>query len=122
MKYFIRITAFSLCIVLLFCGCAKNSETPVTNSRFQTPTFTVHENLMTTEQYHEKLKDLLAGYNFTHATSEQLSEIDDLGDRLKDMIIYNTDDITECKGTKYYVSNSGNDENDGKPRNCHCQP
>ncbi len=99
--------AFSilLCVILVctaFVGCGNKKEK-----------FVIPNGLLTEDGYRAEVKQLLEKENFSNADT---AAIDKLGDRLKDMIVYNTTDITECKGTTYYISNGGDDKNDGKSR------
>ena len=68
--------------------------------------------LMTEQEYKSRVQDLSATPNFLEADDAFLDKLQNLCDDLKDMITYNTDTLTNG-GTVYYVSNSGNDENDG---------
>lgn len=97
---------FLICFVLIgyLTGC---KEAPASNEAAWDPP----KDLLTADGYRAEVKKLLEKQNFTDANT---AEIDKLGDRLHDMIVYNTEDITECTGTKYYISNTGNDDNDGK--------
>ncbi len=100
-----------LCLCILFCGCDKGSgnDGDVGNNVFAKP-----QNLMTEEEYHTQLQHLLDTENFTTLDGNALGKIDELGDKFNEMIIYSGGEITECTGTKYYISNNGNDDNDGK--------
>ncbi len=100
----IRIVCATLIFSLLLCLCGCKS-----GNNFKIPA-----DLMTVEGYHDQIKQLLATENFSTADDAFLSRVDKLGDDLYDMIYYNTADITECQGTTYYISNSGDDKNDGK--------
>lgn len=104
MKRFISIMAVILCLctVLTACGKPKSASGDVYNPP---------KNLMTLDQYHAELDKLLNATNFSNADT---GAIDKLGDRLAEMIKYNTDDITDVKGTTYYVAKNGDDKNDGK--------
>ncbi|MBQ0083642.1 MAG: hypothetical protein KBS52_02605 [Clostridiales bacterium] len=105
MKRLIAIIGVAVLVCGIFSAC-KGSD------------FKVPENLMTTDEYHAELENLLKVENLSVATEEYYKKLDELDRRLEEQIVYNTDDVTECEGTKYYVSNSGNDENDGKsPKN-----
>ncbi len=97
----------AFCLVLTAVGCKENGAG---GNPFNPP-----KDLMTTEEYHAELEKLLAKEDMSQVDDAFLAELDKLGDRLEDQIRYNTEDITECSGTKYYVSSiNGNDENDGK--------
>ncbi len=108
-RLFYLLICFVLVLSFSACGSQKNKIKNNTDIPFDAP-----EELMTTEEYHTEIEELLAQNNFTVANDEYLKQIDNLGDRLKDSIVYSTNDITECTGTKYYISNYGSDENDGK--------
>lgn len=77
--------------------------------------FKIPQNIITTDDYRKKFDNLLAGAeNFTNADEKFLNDIDNLDLDLQNQIIYNTDDITECAGTRYFISADGNDDADGK--------
>lgn len=103
MKRSLGIIAAILCLCMTLTCCGKP---PDTSKNIYTPP----KDLMTVEEYHTELDKLLKAENFSDADTDAL---DKLGDRLADMIKYNTDDITEATGTIYYVSNDGDDKNDG---------
>ena len=103
MKKFLSI----LLILILVCSlaaCKGNDK-----DKFKIP-----DNILTTEEYHAELDKLLKTQNYSNAEDSFLDKLDTLTGKLKDMIVYNMDDLTECTGTKYYVSNNGDDKNDGK--------
>ncbi|MBQ0084136.1 MAG: hypothetical protein KBS52_05165 [Clostridiales bacterium] len=78
-------------------------------------TFTPPSSLMTTEQYHKELENLLKGAtSFTNASSDYMDKLDKLDVKLQEQIVFNTDDVKKCSGTHYYVSSAGDDKNDGK--------
>ncbi len=109
MKQICKLLALILCASLLLCGCKK------TPPGQESTKFIIPENLMTTEEYHAELEKLLEGETIAQADDAYMAKIDELTQRLKDQITYNTEDIKpEEGGTAYYVSNSGNDDNDGK--------
>ncbi len=110
MKITVKLSALfiAVCMCLTLCAC-NGSKSSTGDGKFVIP-----ENLMTTEEYHSELQKLLDTQNFSTLDETGLKKIDEIGNRLEEMIKYNTDDITECTGTKYYVSNNGNDSNDGK--------
>lgn len=100
-----RILSVLLCMIMVctaFAGCNGTASA----SKWDPPS-----DLLTEEEYRAEVKKLLELDNFSNADTDAL---DKLGDQLKDMIVYNTTDITECEGTTYYVSNDGDDNNDGK--------
>lgn len=69
--------------------------------------------LMTEQEYRLRVDKLAESRNFSFVGDDFFKKLDTLTDDLKNMIVYNSDDITECSGTKYYLSNSGDDSNDG---------
>lgn len=108
MKKFLRLTSLALCFIMvlsIFAGC-KNKNDGGYKEKYDPPA-----KIMTVEQYHAEIEKLQKLTNFTDADTKKL---DELGDKLAEMIKYNTDDIKEVSGTKYYVSNDGDDKNDGK--------
>lgn len=109
MKKFLRIICFLLILTILgscFIGCNKKDDH---DSNFKVP-----KDLLTEEGYRNELKALLGGKNFVNADDAYLKKIDTLGDKLEEMIRYNLEDVKDIKGTTYYLSNEGNDKNDGK--------
>lgn len=98
-----------LCILLIlvlcigFTGC-KNGDNG----------YKVPDKIFTTEEYHAALDSLLKTQNFSNADEAFYKKLDDLTLELKNIIVYNSNDLTTDKGTTYYVSNSGDDKNDGK--------
>ena len=94
-----------LCLLLTACGISK----PGGGKDYVVPS-----NIMTTEEYHKAVDDLLKTQNFSAADEAYLAKIDELRNGLKDMIVYNDADLTTDTGTTYYVSNNGDDKNDGK--------
>lgn len=69
------------------------------------------DKLMTEEEYRTRVKELAKTKNFTEADSEFLQKLNTLTLDLKTMITYNQDTVKN--GTVYYVSNGGDDQNDG---------
>ncbi len=110
MKRIISVFLF-ICILLTLSGCKKEVGGP---GNFNGKNYIVPENLLTTEQYHAELKKLLETENFTTADEAYLNNLDALGDRVRDMLYYSEGEELTCTGTKYYISNNGNDANDGK--------
>lgn len=109
MKTSIKFLSFLLCFAMILCcfaGCNKKGN--------ENGEFVIPKDLMTEEGYRTALKDLLAGENFITADDAYLSKVNTLGDKLEEMIRYNTEDVSDIKGTTYYVSNEGDDKNDGK--------
>ena len=110
-----KIFSVFLCISVLIsvsvsCNKATPNDVPPVVST-DVDKFTVPDNLMTIEEYHNEIGKLLSLNNFSIADT---TLIDKLGDRLYESIHYNMDDIKDAEGTIYYVAKSGNDENDGK--------
>ena len=104
MKKAFRILNIFLCLVTLvtaFTGCNAGGDND----------FVIPSDLLSEEEYRAEVKKLSEGENLVDADT---AAIDKLGNRLRDMIVYSTNDITDTAGTTYYVSNDGNDENDGK--------
>ncbi len=121
MKRFISLISVLLGIVMLFSACKKETgEIAGTNSDgsaivIERDEFKAPEKLMTTEEYQAEIKRLLGNGGYSAADDAYIAAVDALGDKWKEAIVYSTNDITECTGTKYYVSAiNGNDENDGK--------
>ena len=85
-----------------------------TNNESQRPSIEYNKpkTLISAKDYIKRVEELCAYNTFSIADDAYLKKVDKLGDDLRDMIIYNEDEI-EVKGTKYYVSNKGNDKNDG---------
>lgn len=69
------------------------------------------DKLMTEEEYRARIKELAKTKSFTEADDEFLGKLNALTLDLKNMITYNDETVTS--GTVYYVSNGGNDNNDG---------
>ena len=69
--------------------------------------------LISEKDYINRVEKLCATKTFTEVDDNFLNDVDDLGNGLRDMITYNKDEI-KVTGTKYYVSNTGNDKNDGR--------
>ncbi len=108
MKKAFRLLSILLCIAMLitsFAGCKNNTGGGKDND------FVIPADLMTEEEYRAEVKKLAEGENLVDADTDA---IDKLGDRLRDMIVYSTNDIKDTTGTTYYVSNNGDDKNDGK--------
>ncbi|MBQ0084138.1 MAG: hypothetical protein KBS52_05175, partial [Clostridiales bacterium] len=77
--------------------------------------FKIPDGVITTQEYQAEFLRLLGGAeNLTDASDEFLADIDKLDLKLQDQILYNTEDITECSGTRYYLSEEGDDGADGK--------
>ena len=69
--------------------------------------------LMTDSEYHAKVDALTSSGGFENVNSSYATEMDTLRNNLIAMIAYNSDSA-KISGTAYYVSNKGNDNNDGK--------
>ena len=110
MKKAFRLLSIFLCLVMLvtaFAGCKGNGQ----GNGGKDKDFVIPTDLLTEEEYRAEVKKLSEGENLVDADT---AAIDKLGDRLHDMIIYSTNDIKDTTGTTYYVSNNGDDKNDGK--------
>ena len=108
MKKTFRLLSIFLCLVMLvtaFAGCKGNGKGNGGKD------FVIPTDLMTEEEYRAEVKKLSEGTNLVDADT---AAIDKLGDRLRDMIVYSTNDIKDTAGNTYYVSNNGDDKNDGK--------
>ena len=70
------------------------------------------KNSMTIEQYHERIDKLTAKSGYFETDGTYLKELDELRKDLIELILNNTE-TPEFSGTAYYVSNSGDDNNDG---------
>ncbi len=112
MKNTIKMLARIITLCTLLTACGKGGI--LGGNKNPRKEFNVPADLMTTEEYHAELQKLLAKEDLSVADDALIAEIEKLGNRLEDQIRYNTQDLTECTGTKYYVSNSGSDDNDGK--------
>ena len=110
MKKLISLLSLFLCMCLVLTGCNEGGN----NGNSGNEDYNAPKNIMTTEEYHASLDALLETENFSAADEAYLAKIDELSSGLKDMIAYNDDDLTTDTGTTYYVSNNGNDDNDGK--------
>lgn len=109
----IVVSILSICLVLTACG--SGSKTGTGNKGDSSgKDFVVPKNLMTTEEYQNEFKALLSKENLSTADSDFMAKLDNLTNRLEEQIRYNTDDIKETSGNTYYLSNNGDDNNDGK--------
>ena len=70
------------------------------------------ETLMTPEEYRKRVENLGVGRNLTEADEEFYTKLENLRNDLYDMITYDKSEVA-IKGTKYYVSASGDDNADG---------
>ena len=68
--------------------------------------------LISEKEYRARVDKLASTKNFSYADDAFFKELDALTLELKNMITYNTDDL-RSDGVTYYVSNSGDDNNDG---------
>lgn len=107
MKKLLSLISLILCCAVLFTACTKGGGGTGKQD------FVVPDDLLTEAEYRAEIDALLQQENFSKADAAYLAKIDNLSQRLQDMIRYNTE-IPECTGTTYYVSNNGNDDNDGK--------
>lgn len=69
--------------------------------------------IITPEQYKAKIDELCAYESYSTADAAYLEKLDGVTNDLRNMIVYSNDTI-EFSGTAYYVSNNGDDNNDGK--------
>ena len=108
-----KLLSFFIATSLLLCACGNNvTPTKVTRPKRPDVVFNIPTDIISEKDYINRVEKLCATKTFTEVDDNFLSNVDDLGNDLKDMITYNQDDI-EVKGTKYYVSNDGKDTNDG---------
>ena len=114
MKRILKVSSVLLCIALIitcFAGCKGNGDNGGNRGNGTGYDHEIPTDLLTEEEYRSEVKKLLEGESFVTADTDA---IDKLGDSLKDMIVYSTNDITDTPGTTYYISNNGDDNNDGK--------
>lgn len=126
-KALIKLTCILLVFCFLFTGCGKsdtdntvtdtteNTDSSVTDSGAteNNPTpFVVPENIITEQEYRARVDALTGETGYADATDDYVKTIDTLRTDLYNMIIYNQSSASYT-GTAYYVSNSGNDNNDG---------
>ncbi len=115
MKKTFKILALILAFCFAFAACDSNSGNNESESggvkkpiiEYKKPS-----NLMTNQEYIDRVEQLCTTENFKTADDAYLNTVDALGDDLKNMIIYNEETV-KVTGKTYYVSNSGNDNNDG---------
>ncbi len=116
MKKLIKIFSLILAFCLIFCACnskkSDNTKNATVSVKRPIIEYKRPANIMTEQQYIERIEELCAGQNFIEADETYLKKVDELGDDLKNMIVYNEDEVT-VPGTKYYVANNGDDNNDG---------
>ncbi len=78
------------------------------------------QTLMSEDEYRARVDNIGKNRNLTEADDQFFSDLEDLRNDLYDMIAYNQD-ILDVKGTKYYVSANGDDNNDGlSPKTAWC--
>ena len=70
------------------------------------------EQLITEAQYRRGIEEFCTYPTFSPANEEYLNKLDAFTESAKDMIYFNTSKL-DCNGTKYYISNNGDDNNDG---------
>lgn len=97
-----------ICVLFSLIGCKGNGGTQ-SGTEYNSPS-----KIITLEEYHSRIKGLLEYENFSTADDKYFKTLEELGTDLENMIMYSTNDVTECEGTKYYVSNNGDDNADGK--------
>ena len=107
---FLKNISLLICLCLFVCSCNNVAHT----DKATKPTIKYNKpaNIMSESDYIKRVEEFCAYKTFSTADDAYLKKVDALGDDLRDMIIYNEDEI-EIKGTKYYVSNNGDDKNDG---------
>lgn len=69
-------------------------------------------NLMSEKEYRARVDRLAETKNFSFVGDDFFKELDNLTEDLRDMIVFNADEF-KTDGTAYYVSNGGDDNNDG---------
>ncbi len=99
--------ALSFCLLLTACG-GKTGQNDEGKAEFNVPS-----NIISEEEYHAQLEALLKTENLGKADEAFMNKISGLTASLKDRIVYNTDDAKPGSGKTYYVSENGNDSNDG---------
>lgn len=99
-----------LCLVLAVsvCGCGKTKNDGESLSGEESANIKT----ITPEEYRAGV-DELTNLSSTLSDEEKITKIDDLAEKLKTMITYNQETKTGT-GNVYYVSENGNDDNDGK--------
>lgn len=68
--------------------------------------------IISEQEYRSRVEALGKDKNLTQADQAFMDSLEELRNDLYDMITYNSSELP-VKGTKYYVANGGNDENDG---------
>lgn len=108
---FLKNISLLICLCLFVCSCNNVAHT----DKATKPTIKYNKpaNIMSESDYIKRVKEFCAYKTFSTADDAFLKKVDALGDDLRDMITYNQDEI-KITGTKYYVSNDGNDKNDGR--------
>ncbi len=102
----------ALCLVLTGCGGGiggNKSLTTFGNEKYEVPS-----KIYTEEEYQSQFRELLKTENLSTADEAFMGKLDSLTLTLKNRILYNTDDIKDTAGNTYYLSENGDDNNDGK--------
>lgn len=87
-------------------------ESKVSNTTSAKSYYNPPARLISEQEYRQKIKELSSLQSGGNADDEFLKRLDCLTDELRNMIFYNTDELT-CTGKVYYVSGEGDDNNDG---------
>lgn len=95
-------------VASLFVGCKGNGGKTGFEYSYNPPS-----SIITVEQYRQKIDELCAYDSYSVADADYLKKLDGITNDLKNLIVYSQDSV-EYSGTAYYVSTSGNDDNDGK--------
>lgn len=113
--------SFALCLLLAGCGNAAtdspaasqpDESIKATDTPAEKPEFKIPDNLMSEAEYRAKVDALAAEGGYAEASEDYVKNMDTLKSDLYNMLTYNQSSAT-FTGTAYYVSNSGNDQNDG---------
>lgn len=114
MKKLFSLFALLLTLTLILSACSVDS--PAAQTEIDTPSqkteFKIPDNIITETEYREKVDALLCGSNFQTMDKSYTDNLDTLRKDLYNLIMYNQD-TPEYTGTAYYISNSGDDSNDG---------
>lgn len=127
-KNFIIPISLLLAISLLLVGCKGNGNSAVNNNGKSTSDntpatsdtsvydepFNIPENLMSEAKYRAEVDRLTSESGYSDADDAYIANVDNIRTGLYNMITYNQS-AAEYTGTAYYVSNKGNDNNDGLP-------
>ena len=119
----IKLFSASLALCLLLAGCGDTAtdhpaasqpdeSIEATDTPAEKPEFKIPDNLMSEAEYRAKVDALAAEGGYAEASEDYVKNMDTLKSDLYNMLTYNQSSAT-FTGTAYYVSNSGNDQNDG---------